>query len=95
MGTSHLWQLAETHALFGWSVVGLSMSLTLEGPKLQVVVKASLDELDEAIGRSVQGGWLKMLSVRAGLEDLMHVKSWDGLKRWVSDHWGEVIDAVK
>jgi len=22
MGTSHLWQLAETHALFGWSVVG-------------------------------------------------------------------------
>jgi hypothetical protein len=25
----------------------------------------------------------------------MHVKSWDGLKRWVADHWDEVIDAVK
>jgi tetratricopeptide (TPR) repeat protein len=40
MTTSHLWQLAETHALFGWSVVGLRMTLTLEGPKLQVVVEA-------------------------------------------------------
>jgi hypothetical protein len=40
MTTSHLWQLAETHALFGWSVVGLHMSLTLEGPKLAVIVDA-------------------------------------------------------
>jgi len=41
MSTSHLWQLAETHALFGWSkVVGLRMSLTLEGPKLAVTVEA-------------------------------------------------------
>jgi len=40
MSTSHLWQFAETHALFGWSVVGLRMSLTLEGPKLQVIVEA-------------------------------------------------------
>jgi hypothetical protein len=40
MTTSHLWQLAETHALFGWSVVGLRMTLTLEGPKLVVLAEA-------------------------------------------------------
>ncbi len=39
--TSHLWQLAETHALFGWSkIVELRMTLTLEGPKLAVAVEA-------------------------------------------------------
>jgi hypothetical protein len=87
MSTSHLWQLAETYALFGWSVVGLRITLTLDGPKLQVVVKAPLEKLDEAIRRSVGDGWLKMLGVEA--------ESWDGLKRWVADHWNEVIDAVK
>jgi len=88
MTTSHLWQLAETHALFGWSkVVGLRMSLTLEGPKLAVIVEAPLGNLDEVIKRSAEGGWLKMLGVET--------ESWDGLKRWVSDHWSEVIDAVK
>jgi len=41
MTTSHLWQMAETHALFGWSrVVELRMTLTLEEPKLQVIVEA-------------------------------------------------------
>ena len=63
------------------------MSLTLEGPKLQVMVEAPLERLDEAIRRGAEGGWLKMLGVR--------VKSWEGLKRWLSDHWDEVIDAVK
>ena len=88
MTTSHLWQLAETHALFGWSrVVGLRMNLTLEGPKLVVDVEAPLEELDEAIRRSAEGGWLKTLGIRA--------ESWDGLKRWVSDNWDEVIAAVK
>ena len=94
MSTSHLWQFAETHALFGWSVVGLSMSLTLEGPKLVVVVGAPLENLDDAIRESAEGGWLKMLGTKAGLEDLIHVKSWDGLKQWVADHWGEVLGAV-
>jgi hypothetical protein len=94
MSTSHLWQFAETHALFGWSVVGLSMSLTLEGPKLVVVVGAPLKNLDDAIRISAEGGWLKMLGTKAGLEDLIHVKSWDGLKQWVADHWGEVLGAV-
>ncbi len=88
MTTSHLWQLAETHALFGWSsVVGLRMNLTLEGPKLVVDVEAPLEKLDEAIRRSAEGGWLKTLGIRA--------ESWDGLKRWVSDNWDEVIVAVK
>ena len=95
MGTSHLWQLAETHALFGWSIVGLRMSLTLEGPKLMVLAEAPLENLDEAVRTSTRDGWLRMLGTKAGLEDLMHVKSWDGLKRWVSDHWNEVINAVK
>jgi Fe2+ transport system protein FeoA len=95
MGTTHLWQLAETYALFGWSVVGLRMNLTLEGPKLVVDVEAPLKNLDDAIRISAEGGWLKMLGTKAGLEDLMHVKSWDDLKRWVAGHWGEVIDAVK
>jgi tetratricopeptide (TPR) repeat protein len=87
MSTSHLWQLAETRALFGWSIVGLRMTLTLEGPKLAVMVEAPLDELDEAVRKSAEGGWLKTLGIKA--------ESWDGLKRWVADHWGEVIDAVK
>ena len=86
MSTSHLWQLAETHALFGWSVGGLRMTLTLEGPKLQVVVEAPLKKLDEAIRKSVQGGWLKMLGVEAG--------SWEGLRRWVVENWGGVVEAA-
>jgi hypothetical protein len=95
MTTSHLWQMAETHALFDWSrVVGLRMTLTLEEPKLQVIVEAPLDRLDEAIRRSVEGGWLRMLSDKEGLEDLMYVKSWDGLRRWVADHWDVVVDAA-
>jgi hypothetical protein len=95
MTTSHLWQLAETHALFDWSrVVGLRMSLTLEGPKLQVVVEAPLKKLDEAIRISAERGWLRMLGVETGLEDLMDVKSWDDLKRWVAGHWGIVVDAA-
>jgi hypothetical protein len=88
MGTSHLWQLAETQALFDWSYIAvLGVNLTLEGPKPQFDVYTSLDKLDEAIRRSAEGGWLKMLGIKAG--------SWEELKRWVADHWGEVIDAVK
>jgi hypothetical protein len=88
MSTSHRWQLAETHALFDWSYVAvLGVSLTLEGPKLAVTVEAPLERLDEAIKKSAEVGWLKMQGVEA--------ESWDGLKRWVADHWGEVIDAVK
>jgi hypothetical protein len=87
MTTSRLWQFAETHALFGWSVVGLRMTLTLKGPKLVVLAEAPLEKLDEAIKRSVEGGWLHMLGVEAG--------SWDVLKRWVADHWGEVTSMVK
>ncbi len=87
MSTSHLWQLAETQALFDWSkVVGLRMTLTLEGPKLVVMVEAPLDKLDEAIKRSAEGGWLKMLGVET--------RSWEGLKRWVAEHWDVVVDAA-
>jgi hypothetical protein len=96
MGTSHLWQLAETHALFGWSdVLVPHVGLTLEGPKPQFYARTSLEKLDDAIKKSVEGGWLYMLGTKAGLEDLMRVKSWDGLKRWVAGHWGEVIKAVE
>ncbi len=56
MTASYLWQLAETQALFGCSVVGLRMSLTLERPKLQIVVEAPLKNLDEAIKRSAEDG---------------------------------------
>ncbi len=86
MSTSHLWQLAETKALFGWSVVGLRMNLTLEGPKLAVTVEAPLKNLDEAIRRSAEGGWLKMLGIKA--------ESWDGLKRWVVENWDFVVEAA-
>jgi len=56
MTTSHLWQLAETHALLDWSrVVGLRMNLTLEGPKLAVEVEAPLENLDDAIRISAEG----------------------------------------
>jgi len=88
MSTSYLWQLAETYALFGWSdITVLGVNLTLEGPKPQFYAYTSLEKLDEAIKRSAEGGWLKILGVEA--------ESWDGLKRWVADHWNEVIDAVK
>ncbi len=86
MGTSHLWQLAETKALFDWSIVGLHMSLTLEGPKLVAVVAVPLESLDEAIGISAEGGWLKMLGINAG--------SWDDLKQRIKENWGLVVDAA-
>jgi hypothetical protein len=87
MGTSHLWQLAETHALFDWSkVVGLRMNLTLEGPKLVVDVETPLEKLDETIRRSAESGWLKMLGIKA--------ESWEGLKQSVKENWGLVVDAT-
>jgi hypothetical protein len=87
MGTSHLRQLAETHALFDWSDVTVrGVSLTLEGPKLVIDVRTPLDRLDEAIRRSAEGGWLKMLGVRA--------ESWEGLKGWVVEIWDVVVEAA-
>ena len=72
-----------------------NVGLTLEGPKPQFYAYTSLDKLDDAIRRSAEGGWLRMLSDRGRLEDLKQVKSWDDLKRWVAEHWDEVIKAVK
>jgi len=87
MTTSHLWQLAETHALFGWSNIVVSrVNLTLEGPKPQFDVYTSLDKLDDAIKKSAEGGWLKMLGIKA--------ESWDGLKQWVVENWGIVVEAA-
>jgi hypothetical protein len=41
MTTSHLWQLAETHVLFGWPDIAVfRVSLTLEGPKSQFQARA-------------------------------------------------------
>jgi hypothetical protein len=95
MGTSHLWQLAETHALFDWSDIAvLRVNLTLEGPKPHFEVYTSLDKLDEAIRISAESGWLKMLGTKEGLEDLMDVKSWDGLKQWVAKNWDIVVNAA-
>jgi len=87
MSTSHLWQLAETKALFGWSYVAVfGVGLTLEGPKPQFHAQTSLDKLDEAIKKSAEGGWLKMLGIKA--------ESWDGLKQWVVENWYVVVDAA-
>jgi hypothetical protein len=71
-----------------------NVSLTLEGPKPRFRARTSLEKLDETIRRSAEGGWLHMLGTKAGLEDFMHVKSWEGLKQWVADHWGGVVDAA-
>ncbi len=87
MGTTHLWQLAETHALFDWSyVIVHRVGLTLEGPKPQFYAHTSLEKLDEAIKRSAEGGWLKMLGIKA--------ESWDDLKQWVAKNWDVVVDAA-
>jgi hypothetical protein len=87
MTTSHLWQLAETHALFGWSnITVLRLGLTLEGPKPQFGVYTSLRKLDEAIRTSAEVGWLKTLGIEA--------ESWDGLKRWVVENWDVVVEAA-
>ncbi len=67
MGTSHLWQMAETHALFGWSDIAVfRVGLTLEGPKPLFDVYTSLEKLDEAIKFSAEYGWLKILGIKAG-----------------------------
>jgi hypothetical protein len=95
MGTSHLWQLAETHAIFDWSYVTVhGVSLTLDGPKPQFHAHTSLEKLDGIIRRSAEGGWLRMLGTKAGLEDLMDVKSWDDLKQWVTKNWDVIVDAA-
>jgi tetratricopeptide (TPR) repeat protein len=87
MGTTHLWQLAETHALFDWSYVTMyGVGLTLEGPKPQFYAHTSLEKFNNTIRRSAEDGWLKMLGVEAG--------SWDGLRRWVVENWGVVVDAA-
>jgi hypothetical protein len=87
MTTSHLWQLAETKALFDWSYVTMhGVGLTLEGPKPQFLAHTSLEKLDEAIRKSAEDGWLKMLGIKA--------ESWDGLKRWVVENWDVVVDAA-
>jgi hypothetical protein len=87
MGTTHLWQLAETHALFDWSYVTMyGVGLTLEGPKPQFYAHTSLEKFNNTIRRSAEDGWLKMLGIKA--------ESWDGLKRWVVENWGVVVDAA-
>jgi hypothetical protein len=87
MGTSHLWQLAETEALLGWSYVTvLGVGSTLEGPKPQFYAYTSLEKLDEAIRRSAEDGWLKILGIKAG--------SWEGLKQRVVENWEVVVDAA-
>ena len=87
MSTSHSWQLAETHALFDCSYVTVrGVDLTLEGPKPQFHARASLEKLDEAIKKSAEYGWLKMLGIKA--------KSWKELKQRVADHWDVVVDAA-
>jgi len=92
ISTSYLWQLAETRALFDCSYVTVrGVGLTLEGPKPQFYAYIALDRLDETIRRSAEGGWLDMLGTKAELKDLMHVKSWEGLKQWVADHWDVVV----
>jgi hypothetical protein len=85
--TSHLWQLAETHALFDWPYVTVfRVNLTLEGPKPQYRTHASLDKLDKAIRRSAEVGWLKMLGIKA--------ESWEGLKEWVVKNWDVIVEAA-
>ncbi|MFP3193117.1 MAG: PaRep2b protein [Thermoproteus sp.] len=84
MSSSHFWQVAETKVLFGWSdAVRLRMSLTLEGPKLQLLVHAPIGKLDEAVKSS---RWLRSLGVEAG--------GWEDLKRWAIDNWRDVVDAA-
>jgi hypothetical protein len=87
MVSSYFWQVAETKVLFDWpDVVGLRINLTLEGPRLQLLVHAPLDNLDGAVRRSAEGGWLRRLGVKAG--------SWDELKRWAIDNWSGVVEAT-
>ena len=87
MGSSYFWQVAETKVLFSWSnAVGLRVGLTLEGPKLQLLVHAPLGNLDGAVRRSAEGGWLKRLDIKAG--------SWDDLKRQVAERWRGVVDVA-
>ncbi len=87
MTTSHLWQLAETHALFDWPYIAVpGVRLTLEGPKPQFRAGTTLVELDMAIMKSAEGGWLKMLGINA--------ESWKELKQWVVENWDVVVEAA-
>jgi hypothetical protein len=67
-------------------VTVFGVNLTLEGPKPQFHAHTSLEKLDEAIRRSAEGGWLKMLGIKA--------ESWDDLKRWVVENWDVVVEAA-
>jgi hypothetical protein len=49
-------------------------------------LKPPLEKLDEAIRRSARNGWLKMLGIKA--------ESWEGLKQWVVENWGVVVEAA-
>ncbi len=87
MDTSHLWQLAETHALFDWPYIAVpGVNLTLEGPKPQFRAGTTLVELDMAIKKSAEYGWLKMVGIKA--------KGWKELKQWVAENWDVVVDAA-
>jgi hypothetical protein len=57
--------------------------LTLEGPKPQFTYIPLSRSSTRRLGRSAEGGWLKMLGIKA--------ESWEGLKQWVAENWGEVI----
>jgi hypothetical protein len=93
MGSSHFWQVAETKALFDWpNVVGLRVSLTLEGPRLIFLVHAPLDKLDGAVRRSE---WLKRLGIKVkSWYGFKQVESWDDLKSWAIENWRDVVDAA-
>ena len=49
-------------------------------------MKFPLKKLDETIRKSAQDGWLNKLGVET--------ESWEGLRRWVGEHWGIVVEAA-
>jgi hypothetical protein len=71
MSTSHLWQLAETHALFDWSCIAVrGVNLTLEGPKPQFQARASLEKLDET--QKKRGGRVALYAGNQGGAERPH-----------------------
>ncbi|MFP3266817.1 MAG: hypothetical protein RXQ56_05095, partial [Thermoproteus sp.] len=67
MTSSHFWQVAETKVLFGWSdAVGLRVGLTLEGPRLQLLVHAPSTSSTGPLGGALRADGSASWALRRG-----------------------------
>ena len=95
MGTTQLWQLALTWALFRWSyVLPNAVLFTGRGAHVNIATYAPIDVFNRAITTAdIYGNrrnvWLE--EALGGAE----IRSWSDLKKAVAARWESVVDAAK